>query len=170
MEGLAPLEVTFDASASTDVNGDNLLFLWAFGDGATSADAATTHTYPAGEYTITLLVSDGSSSDTETLRVISINEAPKPSIEISSTLGQAPHQITITASNSSDANGDSLSFAWDLGDGTTSTDTSVVHIYTTAGDYSVVLTVSDGIESASDSVMVSIASGGVGVGVGVDPF
>ena len=158
-EGLAPLEVSFDATASTDANGETLSYLWAFGDGETSTEPTTTHTYPAGEYTVTLLVSDGSSSDTETLQVVSINEAPTPTLELSSTLGQAPHEVTFTAENSTDANGDALTFAWDLGDGTTSTDTTLVHTYTAAGDYSVVLTVSDGITSASDSVKVFIASG-----------
>lgn len=87
------------------------------------------------------------------------NHPPAAVIGNSGISGQAPYQIVFDGSGSSDLDRDPLLFAWDLGDGTTSTETTVAHIYTTAGEHKVVLTVSDGLESASDSVTVSIASG-----------
>ena len=45
--GVVPLQTTFDASASTDPDGDTLEFLWAFGDGDTwrSRDPVARHSY-----------------------------------------------------------------------------------------------------------------------------
>jgi len=116
-------------------------------------------TYPAGTYTVSLTVSDGTYDNTAAIRIESINEPPVINLQASSLQGQAPYEVVFDASATTDANGDVLTFAWDMGDGRTSTDPTVVHTYTAAGDYNVVVTVSDGMESASDSVTVSIASG-----------
>jgi PKD repeat protein len=159
LEGSAPLEVRFDAAGTTDANGDSLAFSWDFGNGETSTANQEVTAFEAGEYEVMLTVTDGIETVSESVTVTSINHAPVPSIVASINSGQAPFEITFDGSASVDGNGDPITFEWNLGDGTTSSDTTVVHIYTTAGDYNVVLTVSDGIESASDSVTVSIASG-----------
>ncbi len=57
--GVIPLVSTFDASQSSDADGDALNFHWDFGDGQTSTDAVATHTYTnAGNYTATLTLTD----------------------------------------------------------------------------------------------------------------
>jgi PKD repeat protein len=159
LEGLSPLTVSFDASGTTDQNGDALTFLWDFANGDTSPEPIVERVFKAGQYEVLLTVSDGIVTDSTWFSILSVNEAPQVALQTSATSGQAPFEITFDASGTRDANSDSLSFAWDLGDGSTSSDTIVVHTYTAAGDYNVVLTVSDGIESVSDSLTVSIASG-----------
>ena len=87
------------------------------------------------------------------------NLAPVPLIAASGVYGQAPYSIDFDATGSTDANRDAMTFTWDFGDGATAEGKTVSHTYTAAGDYNVVLVVSDGIENAADSISVSIASG-----------
>jgi len=52
--------------------------------------------------------------------------------------------FTLRSTGARDPDGDSLSFAWNFGDGGSGTGESVTHTYTTAGAFQVTLTVSDG--------------------------
>lgn len=57
--GEAPLDVLLDASASFDLDGEIVSYLWRFGDGETASDRVTAHTYvDAGAYTVELEVLD----------------------------------------------------------------------------------------------------------------
>jgi len=49
-----------------------------------------------------------------------------------------------TAQSSKDPDGDTLSYFWDFGDGSTATGSSVSHTYTEPGNYKVFLKVDDG--------------------------
>lgn len=77
-EGLAPLAVTFDGSASSDPDGDLLTFAWDFGDGMTGSGATITHEYATeGRYTARLTVSDGEATvQSQPLTIVVGNEAP----------------------------------------------------------------------------------------------
>lgn len=64
------LACSFDGSASSDADGDALSYSWAFGDGATATGQTAGHTYAAGgTYAVTLTVSDGSDTGTQTQSV-----------------------------------------------------------------------------------------------------
>ena len=57
--------VSFDASTSTDPNGDALSYSWQFGDGTSATGAVVRHTYlTAGRFTATVTVDDGQTTDT----------------------------------------------------------------------------------------------------------
>jgi PKD repeat protein len=59
--------VAFDGTGSSDPDGDALTYAWDFGDASTGSGATTSHTYAAaGVYTVTLTVSDGTLSDSDT--------------------------------------------------------------------------------------------------------
>ena len=49
-----------------------------------------------------------------------------------------------------------LSWHWDFGDGTTSTEASPSHTYSEPGSYAVTVSVSDGVESATEALPVSV--------------
>lgn len=71
-KGEAPLEVSFDASKSSDPDGDIERYVWRFGDGTTPKEGETvSHTYQtAGEYTAELTVIDSQGNrDTTTITI-----------------------------------------------------------------------------------------------------
>ncbi|WP_052461040.1 FG-GAP-like repeat-containing protein [Psychroserpens mesophilus] len=70
VNGIAPLSVDFDASASTDPDNDPLTYSWDFGDGTTASGVTTSHVYTtSAEYTAMLIVSDGLQSDQATTTI-----------------------------------------------------------------------------------------------------
>lgn len=73
--GEAPLLVSFNASGSSDPDGDDLSYSWNFGDGSPTASGENvSHTFQdAGDFTVTLTVSDGLLSDQAT-RLIEVSE------------------------------------------------------------------------------------------------
>ena len=70
--GEAPLTVDFDASFSTDPDGDPLSYRWDFGDGSTGGGPTVSHTFSSGgAKAVTLTVLDsGGLSDTATLEIV----------------------------------------------------------------------------------------------------
>lgn len=55
--------VSFDARTTSDPDGDNLVYTWAFGDGTLASGQQVTHSYTeSGVYTVTLIVTDSGSN------------------------------------------------------------------------------------------------------------
>jgi len=81
---LAPLvneAVTFDASASYDVDGSILNYGWNFGDGntATTGNPITIHNYNAtGDYNVTLTVTDNDGLTGTTWHIVTVIPSPTP--------------------------------------------------------------------------------------------
>jgi len=57
--------------------------------------------------------------------------------------GPAPLTVSFDGSQSTSPHGDIVSYEWDFGDGSTSTGMKTSHIFTSAGEYTVTLTVTD---------------------------
>ncbi len=69
--------ITFNASNSTDPDGDITNYEWIFGDGNTTntTEPTTNHTYaPAGTFTVTLTVTDDDGATNATSRAITVSE------------------------------------------------------------------------------------------------
>jgi PKD domain/PEGA domain len=66
--------------------------------------------------------------------------------------------IAFSASGASDPDGDSLSYAWDFGDSSTSNEQAPRHVYNTSGSFSVRCTISDGNETVAGTTSVTIRS------------
>jgi len=81
LQGTTPLIANFNASGSSDPDGDTLSYRWDFGDGNFSSEVVTSHTYTeAGSYTIVLTVTDSElNSDTATVTLTATDPPPPPS-------------------------------------------------------------------------------------------
>lgn len=77
-EGFTPLVVRFDASASSDPDGNIVSYAWAFGDGKTGSGRTVDHTYESpGSFTPELTVTDErGASHTQTGTAITVNSPP----------------------------------------------------------------------------------------------
>ena len=103
LSGPAPLSVRFDASASSDPDGDALTFEWNFGDGgALASGAVVTHTYSVpGRYSASVTVRDGRSGQAISTVVIDAgNSPPVPTITSPSTSARFSVGQTVTLTGS----------------------------------------------------------------------
>ena len=142
-------------------------FLWDFGDGVGSSGKSVKHIYmEEGTYTVTLTVVDESSRIGVSKKEVDIlyrNQAPVASLE--ATYGGVGQQVKVNSiaffdgGASSDPDGDVLTFEWDFGDGAKSTLLRPNHEYTSTGNYTVTLTVTDPSNESSSAetwVLVNI--------------
>jgi PKD repeat protein len=135
--------------------GIGTLFLWDFGDKSAGFGPTQSHTYlDAGTYTVTLIVSDFTSSCTATTIATIANVAPTVGA-ITAPTAPVPVNTPITASASFTDPGtlDTHTAVFNWGDGTSSAGTVTeasgsgtatgTHTYSTAGVYTITLTVAD---------------------------
>ncbi len=141
LSGAAPLTVDFTASATGGTA--PYAFLWDFGDGQTSTEAAVAHTYASpGMYTWTLTVTDAASATC--LKSGKVNaQAATLSCEAtaSPSSGTAPLDVAFTSAGSGGT--PPYAMLWDFGDGQTSPYASITHIYQAPGTYGWTLTLTD---------------------------
>ena len=111
--------------------------MWDFGDGGSSREQNPIHVYRGpGHYTVSLNVSDGTVFSTKAM-VIQIIGPPIAGFDASPLNGTVPLRVAFTDAPA----GEPISWLWDLGDGTTSVEQNPAHTYTSAGNYTIRLTV-----------------------------
>jgi PKD repeat protein len=136
--GTVSLQVSFSNLSS----GDFTSCEWIFGDGATSTDCNDpSHTYVSpGIYTVALTASGPGGADTET-KVDYISAYGPVMAYFSATPTSGPASLQVSFTNLS--LGTFTNCDWEFGDGATSTECdNLDHTYTSAGVYTVALTVS----------------------------
>jgi len=139
--GNSPLNVTFTDSST----GSPTAWSWSFGDGTSSTSQNPVHTYSAaGNYTVALTVTNAAGNNTTTKSnyiTVTGTSSTMPVAGFSSnvTSGSAPLNVLFSDTST----GSPTSWNWSFGDGTTSTTKNPVHNYSTAGNYTVALTVSN---------------------------
>jgi gliding motility-associated-like protein len=114
-----------------------LNYQWTFGDGTGSNNPSPTHTYQSiGSYTVTL-VANSSNGCTDTSSLV-VNVYPQPVADFMAAnvcFGNA-----VAFQNSSTSIGNSV-FTWYFGDGDTSHQVAVSHVYNAPGTYTVSLSI-----------------------------
>ncbi|MBC9930697.1 PKD domain-containing protein [Chitinophaga qingshengii] len=131
-----PLTVTFKAQSQNATAWE-----WDFGDETPkSTEENPTHTYTSkGTFTVTLKASSGSNcTATVSKSEYVIIKPPVLTIYPSGGSGCIPLEIPFSAGITG---GDIVSYEWNFGDGTTSTDPKPTHIFDKQGIYTVTLTV-----------------------------
>ncbi len=161
-QGEAGTAIQFDGTGSSDADGDPLSYAWNFGDGSSGSGATPSHAYAsAGSYTVSLTVNDGqadSLAESTTAEVAEpvVNQPPVAAVG-GPYMGEAGVDVQFDGSASSDADGDTLSYAWDFGDGNVGTGVAPLHTYGSAGVYAVSLVVNDGqVGSVADTTSATI--------------
>jgi len=158
--GIAPLEVAFDASNSSDSDGNIISYAWDFKDGSTGSGQTITHTFSStGSYNVELTVTDNDGATGSATKNVTVIEAPNqpPTANFTATpiSGVVPLQVSFNTSSSSDSDGNIISYAWDFKDGNTGSGETINHTFSSIGSYNVKLTVTDN-EGATDSTTKTI--------------
>ncbi|MDP3564681.1 MAG: PKD domain-containing protein, partial [Methanoregula sp.] len=153
LSGKAPLTVAFnDTSAGFPTS-----WLWALGDGTNSTDQNPVHTYSsAGNFTVSLAATnpDGSNTTTITDYIIVFPVTPPVAAFTSNiTAGKIPLVVAFTDASTGSPTG----WNWTFGDGTTSSEQDPVHVFTTPGQFTVSLQVTnpDGSDTTTKAQFIS---------------
>jgi PKD repeat protein len=149
-EGCAPLTVQFtDESSESTTN-----WAWSFegGNPANSSDQNPEVVYTTpGTYGVTLIITNPLGNDTIVLDdIIIVNGGPDAGFE-SEIMG-----LEVAFTNQSM---DAASYAWDFGNGTTSTEENPTHTYTANGTYLVTLVVTNecGSDTTTQEVVIEVS-------------
>ena len=157
-------------ASTTDPNGDQITYVFDWGDGNTSmtesVGSGETVSLPhawanSGEYGVRVNATDtnGASSEwSEPLVVVVGTEEQIPPVAIIAAVPMELSEsgtVSFSADESSDQNGEIVSYEWDFGDESTGTGVNVEHTYTRSGEYTATLMVRDN-DDLSDTDGVSI--------------
>lgn len=163
--------VSFDASGSTDPDGEIDFYRWNFGDGTSEILAE----YPKHEYsepgtyqvTLTVIDNDGTSAIGTTMVVVT--EFPtsfEPVADLGGPYyGEVRKSVSFNGSDSYDLDGTIVNYTWTFGDGTKGYGVNTNHVYVAAGEYAVTLTVTDNeslVGSESTTAIISLPKGSPG--------
>jgi PKD repeat protein len=154
--GTVPFKVNFDASTSTDSDGEVMQYEWDFdGDGSFDgygSDATISHTYTTpGIFSVRMRVTDDAGAQTSAQSTVTVNALSNtpPVAEFTRTpaTGDAPLDVAFDATGSHDPDGRIVRYDWDFdGDGgwdAYDSGPQVSHFYTRPGLYSARLRVTD---------------------------
>jgi PKD repeat protein len=158
--GPIPLTVHVDGTPSGDNEGPISSWSWNFGDGATATGPKATHTYTAaGDYTLSLTVTDGAGATDQTtldMHATAPNHPPTALLDVTPAFGSAPLDVTFT-DQSTDLDGDALTRQWGFWDSSADASDSVVtkHI-TEPGSYTMNLRVCDAVTCTQTTRLVVV--------------
>jgi len=146
--------------AADDPGDDVLVYSWDFGDSLGSATGSfVEYTYADdGEYTVTLTVTDGDGGSDMTTTVVTVNNLPPTILSLTGDESILEGQAAQFNALAEDPNDTGLTYSWDFDDGTFGSGESTSHTYLDDGTYAVVLSVSDGDDTVTDTLVVTVGN------------
>ncbi|MBI5323724.1 MAG: PKD domain-containing protein [Ignavibacteriae bacterium] len=143
--GAVPLEVKF----KDESEGNIISWLWNFGDGGTSTEKNPTHIFQdTGTYTI-ILKTYGTNDSSEIIKNNFIKVYPPNILRAIFSADPVRGNVPFSVKFTDQSIGNPTTWLWDFGDDSSSTEQNPVHLYTKSNIYTVVLTVSDGINQST---------------------
>jgi PKD repeat protein len=132
--------VIFTATQSGGIG--NVSFSWDFGDNSGSIENPARHTYTtSGIFLVSVTATDAVGLSTTSKQTVTVAASLGASFTISPSSPHAGDNITLVGSASGGIQ--PYNYFWIFGDSTTSSGSSVSHIYQSGGSYTVILTVTD---------------------------
>lgn len=140
-QGIKGEQVQFTGSASNGAT--PYTWSWAFGDGYTSTNQNPTHIYQTdGNYTVTLMVTDFLGTSMSTTTTATISKPPYLTINIGGPYTGVINKPVLFSATVLDGK-EPYTYLWTLGDGSTTTNATVSHIYTIPGRYDLQVRITD---------------------------
>ena len=153
--------------AAIVLGGNNVNYVWAFGDGQTGAGAMPTHSYAtAGTYTAIVTATNLGSSASATTQVIITTTNAEVAIAGLAAANSSPQQVnTAVQFTATVTAGTNVSYAWDFGDGQTGAGAMPTHSYTVAGTYAAIVTATNAANTAATTTQVVITANNTEVAI-----
>ena len=124
-----------------DLSPDAVSWQWDFGDGGTSNAKNPSHTYnTTGQYDVRLTITDSRGCSNTILKSAFVRIIA-PTITISNAPNGGCVPFTYSPNPVANAIDGVASYAWDFGDGFTSTSANPTHTYASIGNYTIQLTI-----------------------------
>lgn len=154
--GTDPLTVAFTDTST----GSPDTWLWEFGDGTTDTSQNPSHDFTEGIWQVRLTASNslGSTSVTKAVIVTSVLSLPISAPIASFTADHYIGTATLAVAFTDTSTGSPTSWAWDFGDGNTSSSQNPSHSFTAIGVYTVKLTATNAIGSTTATKVIIVTS------------
>ncbi|MFT5314813.1 MAG: PKD repeat protein, partial [Candidatus Krumholzibacteriia bacterium] len=149
------LEVTFTDESTGSPTG----WAWDFGDGNNANVASPVHSYTTGgSFDVTLIVTNAGGADTLSIAdAVVVTAGPAAAFSVSDSTGVAPLNVTFTDNST----GTPTAWAWDFGDGGSSSVANPVHSFMTEDSFDVRLIVSNACGSDTLTTVAAVVVDGV---------
>ena len=142
-----------ESVAFTNTSTGGSTYDWTFGDATTSTDMSPGHVYPdTGSYNVTLTAESIHGCTDVATGTVTINSTPE--VDFSATT--ACDGDTTKFTNNSTIGDGTMAHSWDFGDGNGSTMASPMHVYASAGKYTVTLTVTGSAGNCTESMTKTV--------------
>ncbi len=150
---MANAAVTFSTDAGSLDSGGKVVLTNESGE---AFDTLRLSSWDKDVDTVTVTATAGAITSSISIKVVPPpNDFPTAKFTYSPSNPKVGSTVTFNASSSYDPDGTIVTYSWDFGDGTTGTGIVVNHIYSSAGDKPVILTVTDddGATSSTSSII-----------------